>query len=247
MVVMDYLLELRRRWWSRVTENGLEGREITVKARILEPEEAIGRPLRKEYPLLRGREVMVQAEIDGAIGQAFTDEPASFKGTLKDLYNIDVTRNSGRALLVAGINATYRFLGLVEGTRHCRDDGPELCAVKISETLFNLYGEVKISLIGFQPAILYHLLRKFSNIRATDMDEDNIGRNYYGIVIESYQKNQEVISWSDLVLATGSTIVNNTIQDILRWSKGKPIYFYGVTIAALAYEFNLNRLCFNSL
>ncbi|MEM2773663.1 MAG: DUF364 domain-containing protein [Nitrososphaerota archaeon] len=245
--MMDYLLELRRRWWRRVTENGLKSREITVKARTLEPEEAIGRPLRRDYPLLRGKEVMVQAEIGEAVGQAFTDEPTSFQGTLKDLYDLDITRNSGRALLIAGINATYRLLRLIEGTRHCRDDGPELCAAKISETLFNLYGDVKISLIGFQPAILSHLLRRFSNIRVTDMDEENIGRSYYGIMIEPYQKNQEVISWSELILATGSTIVNNTIQDILRWSNGKPTYFYGVTIAALACEFNLNRLCFNSL
>ncbi|MEM2910613.1 MAG: DUF364 domain-containing protein [Nitrososphaerota archaeon] len=244
---MDYLLELRERWWSKVVENRLESREIIVKARVLAPEEAIGAPVRKEYPLLKGKEVMIQAEIDGVVGQAFTDEPTNFQGTLKDLYCLDMTRNSGRALLVAGINTTYRLLGLVDGTRHCKDDGPELCATKISEALYNLHGDVKTCLIGFQPAILHSLSRKFSNVRATDMNDENIGRNYHGITIESYLKNQEVIEWSDLILATGSTVVNNTIQDILRWAGNKSTYFYGVTIAALAYEFNLKRLCFNSL
>lgn len=243
---MDYLLELRERWWRKVVENRLESREITVRARALTPKEVIGSPVRKEYPLLKGKEVMIQAEIDGAVGQAFTDEPTGFQGTLRDLYNLDVTKNSGRALLVAGINATYRLLGLVDGTKHCKDDGPELCATKISETLYILHGDVKVCILGFQPAILYSLSRKFSNIRATDMNEENIGRNYHGITIESYLKNQEVVEWSELILATGSTVVNNTIQDILRWAGNKPTYFYGVTVAALAYEFNLRRLCLNS-
>lgn len=243
---MDYLLELRERWWRRVVENRLESEEIIVKARALTPKEVIGTPVRKEYPLLKGKEVMIQAEIDGATGQAFTDEPTSFQGTLRDLYGLEITRNSERALLVAGINATYRLLGLVDGTRHCKDDGPEICATKISEVLYNLHGDVKVCLIGFQPAILYALSRKFSNVRVTDMDNENVGRNYHGIIVESHLKNKEVIEWCDLILATGSTVVNNTLQDILKWASNKPAYFYGVTIAALAYEFNLRRLCFNS-
>jgi len=244
---MKYLEELRKRWWTRVVENDLQSRKVLVEMKTLKPEEAIGHPARREYPLLKGREVMIQAEIDGAVGQAFTDEPTTFEGTLEELKRLDIQKNSERALLVAGINATYKLLGLIEGTRHCRDDGPEQCARKISDYLYQQYGDSKICMIGFQPAILHHLSEKFHDLRTTDMDEENIGREYYGIVIEPYTRNSEVIRWADVVLATGSTLVNNTIGEILNSAQDKTVYFYGVTIAAFSYEFNLKRLCFNSL
>ena len=243
---MDYLEELRKRWWSKVIENNLESRKVLVEMKVLKPEEAIGHPTRREYPLLNGREVMIQAEIDGVVGQAFTDEPATFEGTLEELNKLDIQKNSERALLVAGVNATYRLLGLIEGTRHCRDDGPEQCAKKISEYLYQLHRASRVCMIGFQPAILHHLSAKFHELRVTDMDQENIGREYYGVVIEPSTRNSETIRWADIVLATGSTLVNNTLEEILNLARNKPIYFYGVTIAAFCYEFNFKRLCFNS-
>ncbi|MEM3906364.1 MAG: DUF364 domain-containing protein [Nitrososphaerota archaeon] len=244
---MGLLEQLRERWWKKVIENDLASKKIIIRMRPLKPEEAIGVPARREYPLLKGKEVMIQAEIDGAIGQAFTDSPTEFSGTLKDLNTLKLDITINRALLIAGINATYRLLNLIEGTKHCKNNGPEECAERISNFLYNKYGDVKIALIGFQPAIASHLLRKFSKIRVTDIDSENIGRVFEGITIESYLLNNEVMSWSDIILATGSTIVNNTIQDILIFVTEKPVYFYGVTVATLAYEFKLNRLCFNSL
>jgi len=244
---MDYLRELREKWWMKVVESNLESKKIYVEVRTLKSEEAIGHPARKEYPLVRGKEVMIQAELDGAIGQAFTDEPTSFDGTLRELYQLDIEKNYCRALLVAGINATYRLLGLIEGTRHCRDDGPERCAEKISKTLHQFHGESKICMIGFQPAIVYHLSRRFREIRVTDMDEENIGKEYHGVVIEPYTNNLEAIKWGDVVLATGSTLVNNTIREIIESAKNKPLYFYGITIAAFSHEFGFKRLCFESL
>lgn len=71
--------ELKERWWKRITESGLRGCKVVVSVRGLKPEEAIGRPLHGDYPILRGREVLIQAELEGAIGQAFTDEPRRFE------------------------------------------------------------------------------------------------------------------------------------------------------------------------
>lgn len=244
---MDYLEELRKRWWSKVIENNLESKKIFVEMKALKPEEAIGHPIGREYPLLKGREVMIQAEINGAIGQAFTDEPTTLEGTLEELSKLDIQKNSERALLVAGINATYRLLGLIKGTRHCKDDGPEQCAGKISDYLHQLHGGSRICMIGLQPAILHHLSERFHELRVTDMDEENIGREYHGVLIEPYTKNLEVIRWADIVLATGSALVNNTIEEIINSAHNKQLYFYGVTIAAFSYEFNLKRLCFSSL
>jgi len=106
--------------------------------------------------------------------------------------------------------------------------------------------DAKLLMIGFQPAIAYYVSKKFNNFRVTDMDPTNIGQTKHGILIEPYESNMDAISWSDVVLATGTTIVNNTIDDIVRLSRGKRLIFYGVTIAAASYEFNFERLCFTS-
>lgn len=240
--------ELKRRWWSRILENNLEKTEVKVEARGLSPEEAIGKPLRTDYPLLKGREVMIQAELCGALGQAFTDEPCRYRGSLKDVQRLELHTNKDRALFVAVANATYRYLGLVANTLHCKDNGPELCGKKIAEHLASLTStRARILMIGFQPAIAYHLSRTFEKLRVTDMDPSNIGREKMGVYIESYENNPEAIEWSDVILATGSTIVNGSIDEIVESCKGKKLMFYGVTIASAAYEFDFERLCFMSI
>lgn len=248
MTEQGLLEKLRERWWKRVREHQLEKTEITIKARPLTPIEAIGKPLRKDYPLLKGKEVMIEAEIKGFKGQAFTDEPLSFTGKLNSIYMLPLKNNGNRALLIATINATYRYLNLVQNTRHCKDNGPEECGRELTKYLIKKHGKnVKVGIIGYQPAIVHHLSRSFIKIRVSDMNPENIGKKKGNVIIETYLNNDEIIKWSDLILATGTTIVNKTIDQILRRAHGKEIYFYGVTIAAAAYEFKLNRLCFKAL
>ena len=74
----------------------------------------------------------------------------------------------------------------------------------------------------------------------------SIGQVKEGVHIESSEVNREAIGWSQAVFATGTSIVNNTIDEIISLSQGKKLIFYGVTIAAAAYEFGYTRLCFES-
>lgn len=47
--------------------------------------------------------------------------------------------------------------------------------------------------------------------------------------------------WADIVFATGSTVVNGTIDEI---AKARPdTVFYGVTIAGIAYLTGLSQFC----
>jgi len=39
-------------------------------------------------------------------------------------------------------------------------------------------------------------------------------------------------------------MVNDTIDEIVSFSQGRKLIFYGATIAAAAYEFGFTRLCF---
>jgi hypothetical protein len=239
--------ELRERWWKKVKENGLEN--AIVKVRRLSPAEAIGKPApARDFPLRRGQEVLLQAELKSFSGQAFTDEPPThYEGDLQSIYNLSLDTNRNRAIFIASANATYRYLGLITNTVHCRDKGPEACAKEAAQYLTSILpSNAKLLMIGYQPAFTYHISKSFKNFRVTDMNSSNIGQVKDGVLIESYEANREAIGWGQAVFATGTSIVNNTIDEIISLSRGKKLIFYGVTIAAAAYEFGFTRVCFES-
>jgi len=79
------------------------------------------------------------------------------------------------------------------------------------------------------------------------LNSSNIGQIKDGVLIESFEANCEATNWSQAIFVTGTSIVNNTIDEIVSSSQGKKLIFYGVTIAAAAYKFGFTRLCFESL
>ena len=78
-------------------------------------------------------------------------------------------------------------------------------------------------------------------IKVVDLDKDNIGLKKKGIIVEDVSHTEEIVSWSDIVVATGTTAVNNTIASFLN---KKPIIFYGVTISGIAYLMGYRQICF---
>ena len=56
---------------------------MTVLAKPLTPEEAIGKPGRRDFPILEGKERVIEATVLGARGQAFTDSASDFEGRLE--------------------------------------------------------------------------------------------------------------------------------------------------------------------
>ncbi|KUK31194.1 MAG: Uncharacterized protein XD63_1543 [Thermoanaerobacterales bacterium 50_218] len=49
-------------------------------------------------------------------------------------------------------------------------------------------------------------------MRVLDLDPDNRGKTKYGVLIEDGEKDlDEVINWAEVLLVTGSTVVNGTI------------------------------------
>ena len=114
----------------------------------------------------------------------------------------------------------------------------------IVKSIEKSYGPVKIALVGLQPAMLDNLKEDFP-IRVLDLNEKAIGSEKYGIEIEDgREKMEEVLSWADIYLVTGSTITNGSIVNYL--GQDKPVIFYGTTIAGAAYLNNYKRLCFEA-
>ncbi len=234
---------LKDKFKTLVEENSLTMDEIHIVSKSLTPEEAIGNTRRKDFPILTGREVMLQAEYQGAKGQAFTDAPSEFKGTLREILALELDKDlHSRGLFIASLNAVMAKIGLIEHTVHCRTEEPENCAGEILDIVKRDYKDRKIALIGYQPSILEALSKDFT-VRVLDLNPKNVGQTRYGIKVEhgidDYK--EVVLDWSDVVLCTGSTLCNGTI--VQYFDIGKEVIFFGITVAGAAKLLGLKRLC----
>lgn len=219
--------------------------EIEVCAKSLTPEEAIGNTERKDYPILTGKDVMIEATYKGFSGQAFTNAPADFKGTLADVMKLDYENDDHAAgLLIATINAVMGSMGHCDRMIHCKNEGPKLCGVKIGDYVKDTYGEdVKVLVVGYQPSIIENLTARLKNVRALDLDPTNVGQERCGIVIEHGVNDMaDAKEWADIILCTGSTVCNGTLVDYM--DLGKKVYFFGTSLAGTAALLDLPRLCF---
>ena len=213
---------------------------LTVNAKALSQEEAIGRPKENDYPLAKGRERLMEATFEGSRGQAFTDLFAHWQGTVADVLALPMKDSFDRALLVATLNAVMCYRGEVEGTVHCKDDGPQKCSAELPLFFKNENLEAPIALIGYQPR-LAEKLATCGQLRIVDLDVANHGLKKAGTTILPPEKTREALEGAHCAFVTGSTIVNGTITDFL--DLGIPTIFFGVTIAGPAKVLALKRFC----
>lgn len=222
--------------------------EVTVLAKPLTPQEAIGEPGRRDFPIIVGKERVIEATLMGSKGHAFTDSAKEYVGSLAGVLDIELTSNQNRAVYVATINALMGRLEITDKTVHCKDEEPEDCAREIAQTLFERHGKVKIGLIGLNPAIAERLIDTFGTecVRITDLCRDVIGQERFGVEVwDGAARTEELIEFADVILFTGTTLVNNTfdaIRDCVA-AHGKVGLVYGVTAAAVSRLFDIERIC----
>jgi len=246
---MTTLLETcRAQCGTLVEQHGLCDTLVTVVATTLTPAAAIGTPCRQDFPILQGRERMIEATIHGARGQAFTDAPITFAGTLRDVLTLSLTENATRAIFVATLNALLCHLRLVTDTVHCKGDAPEQCAATMAEQARGT-GARTVGLIGFNPAIAEALVRVFGagHVRITDLNPDNIGATKYGVVVgDGRTHGAALLNAVDLALATGTILINGTGDALLQSARaaGTRVVLYGVTCAAVCHLAARERWCF---
>ena len=238
---MDFYKDIKERFFNLIKEKNLMSSKVeVVSARTLTPQEVIGRPGRDDFPLLKGKEVMIQADFKGSLGQAFTDIPGNYSGSLQEILAMPLDNNFEKAVFIATLNAVLRYLNYISKTVHCKDKEPAECAAHLVDYIKERFDNPRIAFIGMQPAMIEALAAYFK-IRVTDLDKDNIGKRKSGVLIENVSKTKEILSWADIVLATGTTVANNTLPSLLI---EKPIIFYGVTIAGVAYLKGYEQYCF---
>ena len=234
---MNLYEELREALNNEIQKHDLSGKNISVRCKALSATEAIGTPEHDDYPIIKGKEVMVEAVFEGAKGQAFADDFENADYLIDDLLKINLNSNKGRASFISGLNAVFRYLDLCDKTIHCKDAEPTLCANNLPEVIGP---RNNVLLVGYQPRFLEMLASQYK-VRVVDLDLDNIGSEISSVVIEPPEMIPNAIKWSDLIFVTGSTIVNGTITDFL--NQDKPTLFFGVTISAAASILNLNTYC----
>lgn len=233
---------LREKFITLIKKNGLGSDEIVIRAAPLSVEEAIGRPADWDYPLVTGRERLMQAQFRDCYGQAFTDLYHNYVGCLSDVVAMALSDSFRRAVFIASLNAVMRYLGRVTRTIHCKDEEPRRCAAELADYIEKSYGRPRIALIGFQPRMVEALSPRFE-IRVTDLDEKNIGTEKFEVVVHGSEKTEEYLGWCDIALVTGTTIVNDTIEPMMKMIKDKEIIFYGTTISGAAELLGLKRFC----
>ena len=221
-------------------ENGLELEEVVIQASPLSPQQAIGNPEDKDYPLVIGDERLMQAQFRGCLGQAFTDMYSDFSGRLSDIVEMDLRNNFRRAIFISSLNAVMRYLGLITKTIHCKNNEPRECSYELVKYLERNYGHPRVAFIGFQPRMVETLSQNFE-LRVADMARDNIGQEKFGVMIHGPEKTPEHLNWCDIALITGTTIVNDTFN---QFGISKPAIFYGITISGVAKLLGLNHFCY---
>ena len=220
--------------------NALETEGVVIQAAVLSPEEAIGNPEDRDYPLIVGKERLMQAEFRNSLGQAFTDMYGDFSGKLSDIIAMELTNNFRRAVFISSLNAVMRYLGLITKTAHCRNNEPRQCGNELAKHIEENYGHPKVAMVGFQPRMVEALSKRFE-LRVTDMDQANIGTEKFGGTIHSPQRTREHLEWCDVAVVTGTTIVNNTVG---QFTISKPVVYYGITISGAAKLLGLNHFCY---
>jgi uncharacterized protein (DUF4213/DUF364 family) len=212
---------------------------VTVKARVLSTEEAIGNPEADDFPLQKGKERLMQATFGEGVGQAFTDQFGDFEGTLKEVLEMSLENNFRRAVFIATLNAALHHMGKAPGTIHCRDEEPVECAKQLVAYLQEKYPGAKIGQVGLQPRMLEAVSKAFS-VRLLDLDPGNIGTKKFGVLVEGPDATAEVMDWADVMLVTGSTVANGTIE---KFMGDKPVVLYGTTVAGAAALMGWERFC----
>ena len=155
------LEQIRSKIKAIVAENKISDDNVVITAKVLTPGEAIGNPEHDDYPLLKGRERLMEARFKNSRGVAFSDMFGNFEAGLNEILNLDLKNNFRRAIFVATVNAVLRELNLIEGSEHCRNEDLIRCAGRLEEFIREGYGEPKIFLCGLQPRMAEVLTAHF--------------------------------------------------------------------------------------
>ncbi len=199
----------------------------------------------EEYPIVRGKEVIMECKFRNSKAHVFTSMPYEGKVSVDEVINSRLSSIPERSAFYCALNAIMRYFGLIKGTIHCRGKIPEICGKDLLQEILSFYGDVPTLLIGYQPGFVKTLAHNLSTLYVTDMDPRNIGKKVGKVVVRDHTLNEELIKSVDLVISTGSSLINSTFWNVFDWVNKyrKEFIVYGVTVAGVAEILKLRRHC----
>jgi uncharacterized protein (DUF4213/DUF364 family) len=149
-----------------------------------------------------------------------------------------------RAVLISTVNAVLRHRGVLGGTAHCKSYGPDLCA----SWLKNWMTEQEVrraGLVGARPELIEALVGVLGEERVMAADMMEAGNVFSGVEIMYGTETQRIFECCQLVLASGSTLANGTIDGLFEAQRrhNRKLVFYGTSVAGTAYLMGLERWC----
>lgn len=193
-------------------------------------------------------EWIIEATLLQSKGEAIVHAPCEFEGPLRDVLGLRLDSERNRAFFVSAVNALLRELKLVDRNLYCQDPDPPQCRMEIVRTILKRFGLVNVGLAGLKPSLVEPLVETFGvdRVRIVDPIEENVGTIHYGVEVwDTVGRTRELVKRSDVVLFTGSTLVNGTFD--LIWeqihSQGKEYIAYGNTILGIGMLMGVDGIC----
>lgn len=244
-VVRKYLKELifRHKFEDKVIEAYGKRPKKNMSFRALPPEEF--RLPSKEYAIAKGKEVIMECEFLGCKGHVFTAAPYSGRMSVSEMVDLDLRSLKDRSMFFCGLNAIMRYLGLIDKTLHCKGDSPIKCGNELVNKILSSFGDVSVLLIGYQPAMAKALQINLRRTYITDMNPENIGKKVGKSVIYDHSHNYKILEDVDVVIITGSSVINSTLWPLIDRVKefGIRSVIYGVSAAGAIKIIGLERFC----
>lgn len=189
----------------------------------------------KEPPSLINRpEYRVTAYFHDHKGEAYTECPRDFTGTLEQLLSLPMNDQGIDARFVAAVNAVLCFLTGSPGSFPDDPNAHKIYAERICSYVKEHYGTSRIVLIGYDGYLVKQFMDEGLDFWTLDRDPNHITKNrFHHIVVNSgYYNRESSFAWGRIFLVTGSTLCNGTIIQYL--NSGKELLFYGITCAGAA-------------
>ena len=103
----------------------------------------------------------------------------------------------------------------------------------------------RVGLVGMQPALLEAFVETLGPDKVPVSDLAEAGTVLCDVMVLDSKYSSEMFERCQLILMTGSTLVNGTINSLMEIAKHhrRRVVFYGTTIAGTAYLMGLERWC----
>ena len=119
-----FFAELKKRFTELLEREGILGEEIEIGTRSLSPREAIGDTKRRDFPIINGKDVMVQAKCMGSLGLSDLVPISTSSPRIPSRSRSSVKRFLSSAKNISAFTATLIIISFLKTPQPHRNNVP---------------------------------------------------------------------------------------------------------------------------